>query len=319
MVNRMRKFSKSEIIGIVELLICTIIWGLAFVFQKKASENVTALYLNGIRFTIAGLILLPISIIFFKIDKNKEKYYSLKKTILIGIAAGIALGIASNIQQFGIERTTTGKAGFLTAMYIVLVPVFTFIIFKKKLTYMQIIGIVVSVVGVGLISLKNDFTINVGDLLCMAGALFFTVEIMIIDHYQGKVNPFVMSVACFLTVGVFSLCLAIPIDNTKLTMNGIKEAIIPIIYLSLGSSCIAYTLQNLGQQRIDGTPASLLMSLESVFALFFGIIIMNDRLNVKEWIGCALLLIGVFIVQIFVRKDDEKEEKTTEEISEPEE
>ena len=312
----MRKFSKSEVIGIVELIVCTMIWGLAFVAQKKASENVTAIFLTGIRFLIAGLILIPVSLFFNKRDKNKENYLSFKKTLIIGIFTGIALGTATIIQQLGIERTSTGKAGFLTAMYIVLVPIFTFIIFKKKLTWMQIIGIVVAVVGVGLISLKNDFTINLGDLLCMGGAVFFTIEIMIIDHYQGKVNPFILSDICFLTIGVLALIVAIPAEGSKFNMDGIVKAILPILFLGIGSSCIAYTLQNLGQQRIDGTPASLLMSLESVFALTFGMIIMGDRLNIKEWFGCALLLVGVFIVQIFVRKDEEKKGEIIEETNE---
>ena len=314
--NKMRKFSKSEVIGIIELIVCTMIWGLAFVAQKKASENVPAMHLTGIRFLIAGLILIPVAIFFYKKDKNKDKYLSFKATLIIGTFTGIALGIATIIQQLGIERTTTGKAGFLTAMYIVLVPIFTFIIFKKKLTYMQIIGIVISVVGVGLISLKNDFTINTGDLLCMLGAVFFTVEIMLIDHYQGKVNPFVLSTICFLTIGILSLTIAIPVENTKFSFEGLGKAIVPVLFLGIGSSCIAYTLQNLGQQRIDGTPASLLMSLESVFALTFGMIIMGDRLNLKEWFGCALLLAGVFIVQIFVRKDEEKSEEKSDEPSE---
>ncbi|MBP5445083.1 MAG: DMT family transporter [Acholeplasmatales bacterium] len=315
----MRKLTKSEIIGIIELIVCTMIWGLAFVAQKKASDNVSAMYLTGIRFLIAGIILIPVTLFFNKKDKNKANYYSFKKTFIIGVITGVALGIATIIQQLGIERTSTGKAGFLTAMYIVLVPIFTFIIFKKKLTYMQIIGIVVAVVGVGLISLKNDFTINVGDLLCMLGAVFFTIEIMIIDHYQGKVNPFVLSNVCFLTIGILGLCLAIPIENTKFSFEGLGKAILPVLFLGIGSSCIAYTLQNLGQQRIDGTPASLLMSLESVFALTFGMIIMNDRLTLKEWFGCILLLIGVFIVQIFVKKDEEKPKEEIVENNELEE
>ena len=315
----MRRLTKSEIIGIIELVVCTLIWGLAFVAQKKASDNVSAMYLTGIRFLIAGVILIPVTLFFNKKDKNKENYLSFKKTLVIGIFTGIALGTATIIQQLGIERTSTGKAGFLTAMYIVLVPIFTFIIFKKKLTYMQIIGIVVAVVGVGLISLKNDFSINIGDLLCMLGAVFFTVEIMIIDHYQGKVNPFVLSNICFLTIGILGLCLAIPAENTKFSFEGLGKAILPVLFLGIGSSCIAYTLQNLGQQRIDGTPASLLMSLESVFALAFGMIIMGDRLSLKEWIGCVLLLIGVFVVQIFVKKDDEKPKEIVEENSEPNE
>ena len=299
----MHKFTKSEIIGMIELLICSMIWGLAFVAQKKASENITPLYLNGIRFLIAGIILIPIVI--YVIKKKTSTTLSIKKTILIGFLTGLFLAIASNIQQFGVERTTAGKAGFLTAMYIILVPVFTFFVFKKKLTYMQIIGIVVAVVGVGLISLKNDFTINVGDLLCMLGAVFFTIEIMIVDYYSKKIDPFLLSMICFITVGILSLSFAIPFETKTFSFEKLGNAIIPLLFLAIGSSCIAYTLQNLGQKRIDGTPASLLLSLESVFALIFGIIIMSDRLNIKEWIGCILLLSGVFIVQIFASNKEE--------------
>ena len=314
----MRKFTKSEIIGMIELLVCAIIWGLAFVAQKKASENITPLFLNGIRFLIAGILLIPIAIYIIKKKKEEATKLSIKKTILIGVLTGLFLGIASNIQQFGIERTTTGKAGFLTAMYIVLVPIFTFFVFKKKLTYMQIIGIVVAVIGVGLISLKNDFTINLGDLLCMAGAIFFTIEIMMVDHYTKTIDPFILSMICFISLGILSLSVAIPVEGSKFSFDCIKNALLPLLYLAIGSSCIAYTLQNLGQKRIDGTPASLLMSLESVFALIGGIFIMGDRLNLKEWIGCILLLMGVFIVQIFVRKD-ENEQNENELIDEPNE
>ena len=306
----MHKFSKSEIIGMIELLLCSLIWGLAFVAQKKASENITPLFLNGIRFLIAGIILIPVSI--YVIKKKKATTLSIRKTLLIGFLTGLFLGIASNIQQFGIEKTTTGKAGFLTAMYIVLVPIFTFIVFKKKLTIMQIIGIVIAVVGVGLISLKNDFTINIGDLLCMAGAIFFTVEIMLVDHYSKKIDPFLLSMMCFLTLGILSLSLAIPVEGSKFSFEKLGNAIIPLLFLAICSSCIAYTLQNLGQKRIDGTPASLLMSLESVFALAGGMIILGERLIIKEWIGCILLLIGVFIVQIFVY-DDKTDKNTIEE------
>ena len=303
--NNMRKLTKSEVIGIIELLICTAIWGLAFVAQKKASENITPLYLNGIRFLIAGILLIPIVI--YVIKKKNATTLSIGKTILVGFLTGLFLGIASNIQQFGIERTTAGKAGFLTAMYIVLVPVFTFIVFKKKLTIMQIIGIVIAVVGLGLISLKKDFTINVGDLLCMLGAVFFTIEIMIVDYYSKKIDPFLLSMICFLTVGVLSLTFALPFETKTFSFEKLGNAIVPLLFLAIGSSCIAYTLQNLGQKRIDGTPASLLLSLESVFALGFGILILNDRLNINEWIGCVLLLAGVFIVQIFVKNEKNKE------------
>ena len=307
----MKRFNKSEIIGMIELLICALIWGLAFVAQKKASENIPALFLNGIRFFIAGLILIPISI--FIIKKKKATTLSIKKTILIGVLAGIFLGIASNIQQLGIERTTTGKAGFLTAMYILLVPIFSFIVFKKKLSYMQIIGIVIAIVGVGLISLKNDFTINLGDILCMVGAIFFTIEIMIVDYYTKYIDPFLLSMICFLTLGVLSTSISIPVEYSKIHLESISKSILPLLYLAICSSCIAYTLQNLGQKRIDGTPASLLMSLESVFALLGGIFILHDKLALKEWIGCLLLLIGVFMVQIFVLDNKKTDEKIEEE------
>ena len=304
----MKKLTKREVIGIIELLICAMIWGLAFVAQKEASKNITPLFLNGIRFLIAGVILIPISIFIVHKEKEMAIYKGFKKYLIVGFFMGLTLGIASNIQQFGIERTTAGKAGFLTAMYIVLVPIFIYIIFRKKLSKIQILGIVVAVVGVGLISLKKDFSINVGDALCMLGAVFFTMEIIIVDHYTKEMNPFVLSMICFITVGVLSLFVAIPVDYNKFSIEGIKKAIIPLLFLSIGSSCIAYTLQNLGQQKLDGTKSSLIVSLESVFALMFSMIIFNERLNLKEWIGSILLLIGVVLVQLFTYKEKNKEE-----------
>lgn len=315
----MKKLTKKEIIGIIELLICTMIWGFAFIAQKEASNYITPLFLNGIRFLIAGIILIPITIFIIYKEKKAGIYKGFTKALFIGFLMGLTLGIASNIQQFGIERTTAGKAGFLTAMYIVLVPIFIFIIFRKKLSVIQIIGIVVAVVGVGLISLKKDFSINLGDALCMLGAVFFTVEIIIVDYYSKEINPFVLSMVCFITIGVLSLFIAIPVDYNKFSMEGIKKAIIPLLFLSIGSSCIAYTLQNLGQQKVDGTKASLILCLESVFALIGSMILLDERLNLKEWFGSTLVLAGVFLVQLFAIKDeklDNKETKIEENIEE---
>lgn len=296
----MKKFTKSEIIGLIMLLICTMIWGLAFVAQKKCADNgVTAFYLNGIRFLIAGLILFPLAIVMTKKDNKKA---SVKLTIFAGVIVGIALGFGTNVQQFGIEKTTPGKAGFLTAMYIIYVPLFSLIVFRKKVNFKQIIGIILAVVGVGLLSLDNDFSVNLGDALCLLCGIFFAIQILLVDKFVKKINTFMLSSISFITSGIIALALAIPLDT--FSAEAIGNSILPIAFLAICSSCIAYTLQNLGQERIDGTPASLVMSLESVFSLIFSMIILNEMLSIKEWIGCILLLIGVIVVQIFENKNN---------------
>lgn len=166
---------KKKFSGSLMLLFCTIIWGAAFSFQTMAKDHIEPFSLISIRFLIAAVVLLPIVAIYVKKSNVKVDY---KKSLIGGAITGAFLASASIVQQFGITTTSTGKAGFLTAMYIVFVPLISVIFFKKKLNLIQIIGIFVTIVGVGLLSLNADFSINIGDILCLIGALLFACQII---------------------------------------------------------------------------------------------------------------------------------------------
>ena len=285
---------KEKIIGIILLIICTVIWGSAFSFQTMAKDEIGPFSLIAIRFIIAGVVLTPIVWIYVKAKKITINW---KKTLFGGFLIGAFLAIASIVQQFGITQTSTGKAGFLTAMYIVFVPVISVLIFRKRLTLLQIIGIIATLVGVGLLSLDNDFSINIGDILCLIGSLFFAFQIIGVDKYSKTENGFVLAVVSFYSCGLLALIFSLFFE--KVTITNIQNAIVPILFLGIGSSAIAYTLQFIGQQKISGVPASIIMSLEAVFSAIFAWILLQEVLSPKEIIGAILMMAGVIIVQVF--------------------
>lgn len=283
----------KKITGSIMLILCTVIWGAAFSFQTMAKDYIGPFSLIAIRFLIAGVVLFPITIVYVK--KTQVKL-NLKRALIGGLITGAFLAFASIVQQFGITKTSTGKAGFITAMYIVFVPLISVLVFRKKLNLYQIIGILVTLVGVGLLSLNNDFSINIGDILCLIGALLFAFQILSVERFSD-VDSMVISVSTFLSTGFISLIFAFIFEST--TLNDIKQAIVPILYLGIGSSGIAYTLQFLGQKRVSGVPAALIMSLEAVFSAIFAWIILKESLALKETLGAILMMIGVIAVQIF--------------------
>lgn len=285
--------NKNKLIGILMLVFCTIIWGAAFSFQTMAKDYIGPFSLISIRFLLASVVLLPIVIFYVKKTKVCIDY---KKCIVGGLITGAFLAFASIVQQFGIQNTSTGKAGFLTAMYIIFVPLISVIIFKKKLTVYQILGILITLVGVGLLSLNENFSINIGDILCLIAALLFAGQILSIERFN-KIDSMVLAETTFFFTGIISLVFAFIFEDT--TIEDIGNAIIPILFLGIASSAIAYTLQFLGQKRISGVPAALIMSLEAVFSAIFAFVLLGELLNVKELIGAILMMIGVVIVQVF--------------------
>lgn len=296
----------KKILGIIALLICTMIWGSAFVMQSKAGEFVSPFYLNAIRFFIGGVFLIPFVFIFRNKEKREEKS-SYGQTILGGFFVGAALCIASNLQQFGVVRTTPGKAGFLTAMNIIFVPVLSFLIFKRKINYKQIFGIFLAILGVGLLTIDHEFSINIGDILCLCCALGFAVHILLVDYYSKRIHTILLSMVSFFVCSIFSFCIAIPLE--KISWDGLKNGLPYILYLGIFSCGIAYTLQIVGQKRVEELPATLLLSLESVFSVLFSLIFLHEGLNIKEICGCVLMLIAVIIVQILKEdKDNESSE-----------
>lgn len=285
------------------LFLTALIWGVAFVAQSVGMDYVGGFTFNCVRCLIGSAVLLPC--IFF-LDHWKEREQEKndaadgskiqKKTLWIGgICCGLALGIATNLQQFGIKYTTVGKAGFITAMYIVLVPVIG--IFLKKTTGIKVwISVVLAVAGLYLLCMTEGFSIAFGDFLVMLSALVFTVHILVIDYFSPKVDCVRMSCIQFLVSGILSGVGMLLFEQPSL--GAITAAWIPILYAGVLSCGVAYTLQIVGQKNMNPTVASLILSLESVISLLAGWVILGQSLSMKELFGCLLMCGAIVLAQI---------------------
>ncbi len=217
------------------------------------------------------------------------------------MACGIVFFIASTLQQIGITMTSAGKAGFITALYIVIVPIIGVIIYRK--TRLKIwICCIIAIVGFYFLCITESFGISTGDLLVLACALFFAVHIMVIDRFNSKnTDGMLMSCIQFFTAGIIMLVCMFIFEKTDI--NAIFAAWLPILYGGVMSCGVAYTLQILGQRHTDPTVATLLMSFESVFAALSGWLLLGESLSIKELIGCVLVFIAVILAQIDFRKN----------------
>lgn len=285
--------------GSIMLLITSIIWGTAFVAQSEGMNYVEPFTYNAMRTLLGGVVLIPVMILFRFSDKRngKEKSScSLKNTVIGGICCGIALFIASSFQQAGIAHTTAGKAGFVTALYIVIVPMIG-IFLHKKMPLRMWLFIAIALAGFWLLCIKQDIGISSGDLLVFFGVIFFAVHITIIDYFNQKnTDGVLMSCIQFFTAGLLMLiCMFI---FEKPTIPNIMGAGGTILYAGILSCGVAYTLQILGQKHTNPTLATMLMSLESVFAALSGWLILGEKLSIKEFIGCILIFAAVILAQL---------------------
>ncbi len=285
--------------GSIMLLITSIIWGTAFVAQSEGMNYVEPFTYNAMRTLLGGVVLIPVMLLFRFSDKRngKEKSScSLKNTVIGGICCGIALFIASSFQQAGIAQTTAGKAGFVTALYIVIVPMIG-IFLHKKMPLRMWLFIAIALAGFWLLCIKQDIGISSGDLLVFFGAIFFAVHITVIDYFNQKnTDGVLMSCIQFFTAGLLMLiCMFI---FEKPTIPNIMGAGGTILYAGILSCGVAYTLQILGQKHTNPTLATMLMSLESVFAALSGWLILGEKLSIKEFIGCVLIFAAVILAQL---------------------
>lgn len=285
--------------GPILLLITAFIWGTTFVAQSQASEYVKTFTFNTARFLTSGIVLLIVYLSTRNKSFNKPSIQPTnnKLIILYSIFVGIALAIASNLQQFGIELTKSpAKSGFITSIYIVFVPILG-LFFKKKVSPIIIVCLAISLIGSYLISSIGTFTFELGDIITLLCALFFAVQIVIIDFITNNISCIKLSCIQFLVAGVLSLILMLikePVD-----FELFKKAIPAILYSALFSGCIAFTLQIVGQKYTDPTIASLVMSLESIFALLSGLVILHETLTGKQLLGCFLIFVAVISSQTF--------------------
>lgn len=289
----------KEIKSVFILLLTAAIWGLAFVAQRMGMEYVGAFTFNGIRFALGSVSLLPVIYFFDKSSKaensSAEKVDAdLKTTIKSGAIAGCILFIAASLQQVGLIYTTAAKAGFITSLYIVLVPILG-IFLKQKTHPTTWIGAVTAAVGLYFISINEDFTIQFGDLLQLIGAFFWAAHIQVIDKFVKNVNAIKLSSVQFAVCSVLSIVTAIIFED--ISISGIYDALVPILYGGIMSVGVAYTLQAVGQRHAKPSHAAIALSMEAVFAAIGGILILNETMPMRGYLGSALMLAGMLITQ----------------------
>lgn len=291
---------KRKVKGNIMLLITAFIWGTAFVAQSEGMNYVGPFTYSAVRTLLGGIVLVPV-IFFFKRKKSDreeaiERKIFLKETLKGGIVCGIILFFASSLQQIGISMTTAGKSGFISAVYIILVPVAEFFFFRKKNIFVWICA-VIAFAGLYLLCVKEDFSINRGDAIVLLSALWFTAHIMVIDHFNSKnADGMIMSCVQFFTAAVFMTIAMFIFEQPNI--ENIFEARYTILYAGIMSSGVAFTLQILGQRYADPASASLIMCLESVFAVLSGWLILNEIMVSREITGCVLVFTAAVLAQL---------------------
>ena len=287
------------------LFLTALIWGVAFVAQSVSAEYIGAFTFNGIRCFLGGLVLLPFIMFTDKKraqtnDKTDSIDYSWKNKKLLtgGILCGIILCIASNLQQIGITYTTVGKAGFITALYVVLVPI-AGIFLHKKISVLTWISVALSVIGLYLLCIKEDISIQKGDFYVLLCAIVFTLHIIAIDYFVNFVDGVKMSCIQFFVCSVLSFIVMLFTETPN--MNNIFSAGISILYAGILSCGVAYTLQIVGQKGVNPTVASLILCLESVISALAGWIILGQKLSARELTGCALMFTAIILSQIPIK------------------
>ncbi len=298
----MNKKLQSDIM----LLITAVIWGSAFVAQKAGAVLEPFTY-NGIRMFIGGLVLIPVIFVFQKLgigddtgEKTEEEKAAEKKVLIKGgLCCGIVLCIASTLQQFGLYfDTDAGKAGFITSLYIVIVPILG-ILLKKKVRPIVWLCVVMGAFGFYLLTMAgkgSGFSLHTGELFVLLCAFAFSCHIMVVDHFSPKCDGIKLSCIQFLTVGVIGIVCMFIFENP--VWADILDCWLPILYCGVLSSGVAYTLQVVGQKHAEPTAATLILSLESVFSVLFGVLVAGESLTLVEGIGCIVIFIAVIIPQL---------------------
>lgn len=298
----MKKESSIPVRNSLLLLLTATIWGIAFVAQSVSMDYIGCFTFNAVRNLIGALVLLPViwglSRSKSAEEKKRVQTASDRKTLINGgICCGILLCMASNFQQCGIKYTTVGKAGFITACYIIIVPVIG-IFLRKKCSPFIWVAVVLSLCGLYLLCLTpgEGFVIGKGELLVLICAVLFSLHILTIDHFSPLTDGVKMSCIQFLVCGILSGILALIFENPDLA--GIFAAWIPILYAGVMSCGVAYTLQIIGQKNMNPTVASLILSLESCISVLAGWIILGQSLSGREIWGCVLMFGAIILAQL---------------------
>ena len=285
------------------LIFTSLIWGTAFVFQRVGMDSIEPLTFTAARMLLAAVFIGLIAVPAWRKDRkaagDSSRYR--KDTLTGGICCGIFLSLGSILQQTGMVYTTAGKAGFITAMYILLVPVIGFLFMKRKNTWIVWTAVLMGIAGMYLLCISDRLRFSTGDIFVGICAVFFSFHILCCDHFASRGNPICISAIQFMTAFVISGVAAFILE--KPGMDKLISALVPIAYCGLVSGGIGFTLQMIGQKYTEPTTASLLMSLESVFAVIAGAVILHEQMSIREIAGCVIMFAAIVLVNLKDKKE----------------
>ena len=293
---------KQSLSGIFMLTLCAFIWGTAFIAQSLGGEYAEPLTFNCARSVLATIFLSGCCLLF---DKMKGKRPTLlgsddplykKRLIKGGITCGLFLSLACFFQQVGIMYTTVGKSGFITALYIVLVPVLSYIVYRRSVTLLQGVSVAIASVGMYFICINEGFSINKGDLYTLICAFCFAAQIICVENIIKSLDGVRLSLIQFITCTIVNGVLMFIFETPSLTSIIVGWA--PVAYAGIMSSGVAYTLQIVGQKHVSSVVACMIMSLESAFALVSGWLILGQAMSTREIFGCCLVFAAIMLAQL---------------------
>jgi len=286
--------NRQAVVADLLLLITALVWGFGFVAQRAGMEHVGPFTFNGIRFLLGGICLLPVALA--TEDRAGQDHHGSVSPLVAGAVAGLVLFCGASLQQVGLLWTTAGKAGFITGLYVIFVPLLG-LPFGHKTGAGTWLGALLATAGMYLLSVRAGFVMDRGDLLVLVGAMCWAAHVLVLGYFAPRTNTLQLAVVQFIFCGLLSLAVAMFFE--EITWPAVRMAMVPILYGGLGSVGIGYTLQTVAQQWAHPSHAAILLSLEAVFAALGGWWLLGEELSPRGIIGCMLMLVGMIFSQVY--------------------
>ena len=289
-----------KLLGNAILIFTAAIWGLGFAWQRLGMEDIGPVTFTAAREIISAVFIGITALVIRRIKGGKERIHEgpfcSAKSLAGGICCGTVLVAATLFQQMGIVYTSAGKAGFITAMYMLFVPILSFLILRRKNPWMVWLAVVIGVVGMYLLCVNEELVFTKGDAMMLVCALLYSCHILCCDHFAKQGDPVTISAIQFTAASVISTVLAFIVEDPA--PGPVLAALAPILYCGFVSGGMGYTLQMVGQKYADPAPASLIMSFEAVFAVLGGAVMLHEKMSLREAAGCIIMFIAVILVNI---------------------